>query len=200
MKKMILLSIMIMMTMVANYAQTATEVLDKTAEVVGRKGGAAANFTLSSSKYGTASGSISIKGEKFHASTEKAIVWFDGKTQWTYMKSTQEVNISTPTQAQQMSVNPYTSINIYKTGYTSTVKTEGNNYQVHLVAQNKQRTIQEMYITINKKTYVPSQVKMKQGTTWSTITISGFQAKDQTDATFAFNAKDFPQAEVVDLR
>ena len=116
------------------------------------------------------------------------------------MKSTQEVNISTPTQAQQMSMNPYTFINIYKTGYTSTVKTEGNNYQVHLVAQNKQRTIQEMYITINKKTYVPSQVKMKQGTTWSTITISGFQAKDQTDATFAFNAKDFPQAEVVDLR
>ncbi len=200
MKRLIILLFTAMMTMVASYAQTATQILDKTAAVVGRKGGATANFTLSSSKYGSAKGTISIKGEKFHASTDKAIVWFNGKTQWTYMKSTQEVNISNPTQAQQMSMNPYTFINIYKTGYTSSVKTEGNNYQVHLVAQNKQRTIQEMYITINKKTYVPSQVKMKQGTTWSTITVSGFQAKDQANSTFVFNSKDFPHAEIIDLR
>lgn len=185
---------------VANHAQTATQVLDKTASVVGRKGGATANFTLSSSKYGSATGTIAIKGNKFHARTDNAIVWFNGKTQWTYMKSTNEVNISTPTQAQQMSMNPYTFINIYKTGYTATVKTQGNTYQVHLVAQNKQRTIQEMYITINKQTYVPSQVKMRQGSTWSTIKISGFQAKNQANSTFVFNAKDFPQAEIIDLR
>jgi hypothetical protein len=92
---------MVLMSLVAN-AQNAAEarkILDKTASVVGRKGGASANFTVSSSKVGTVSGSIAIKGNMFHARTPQAIVctW---QHKWSYMKSTNEVNISTPTEAQ----------------------------------------------------------------------------------------------------
>ena len=156
---------------------------------------------MTSGQYGSASGTIHIKGNKFHARTDNGVlVWFNGKTQWSYMKSTQEVNVSTPTQAQQMSMNPYTFINIYKTGYTSTLKTSGNSYVVHLVARNKQRTVQEMYITINRKTYVPSEIKMRQGKSWMNISVSGFQAKNQPNSTFVFNSKDFPQAEIIYLR
>jgi len=182
------------------FAQTAQQVLDKTASIIGNKGGASANFQMSSPKYGTASGTIAIKGNKFHARTPQATVWYNGKTQWTYMKKTNEVNISNPTQAQQMSMNPYTFINIYKTGYTSSLKTVGNNYEVRLVAQNKKRTVQELVLTIDKKKYVPSQIKMRQGSTWSTIKVSNFKSKSVPNSTFVFNSKDFPQAEVVDLR
>ena len=181
-------------------AQTAQQVLDKTAAVIGNKGGASANFQMSSPKYGSASGSIAIKGNKFNARTGQAIVWYNGKTQWTYMKKTNEVNVSTPNQAQQMSMNPYTFINIYKTGYKSTLKTVGSNYEVHLVANNQKRSVAEMYITINKKNHVPSQVKMRQGKTWSTINISGFKSKNIPNSTFTFNSKECPGAEVVDLR
>ena len=155
---------------------------------------------MSSSKYGSASGSIAIKGNKFNARTPQAIVWFDGKTQWSYMKKTNEVNVSKPTQAQQMSMNPYTFINIYKTGYNMSMKTIGKNYEVHLIAHNQKRSIAEMYITISKESYVPSQVKMRQGNNWSTITISNFQAKNIPNSTFVFKRKDFPSAEIVDLR
>lgn len=200
MRKLILLIFASLMA-IGGQAQTAKQVLDKTATVIGRKGGAQANFKMTSGQYGSASGTIHIKGNKFHARTNNGvIVWFNGKTQWSYMKSTQEVNISTPTQAQQMSMNPYTFINIYKTGYNATLKKSGNNYVVRLVAANKRRTVQEMYITINKKTYVPSEVKMRQGNNWMTITVSGFQAKNQPNSTFVFNSKDFPQAEIIDLR
>lgn len=181
-------------------AQTAQQVLDKTAAIVGNKNGASANFKLSSPKYGSTSGSIAIKGNKFNARTPQAIVWYNGKTQWSYMKKTNEVNVTNPTQAQQMSMNPYTFINIYKTGYKSTLKTVGSNYQVHLVANNQKRSVAEMYITINKKTHVPSQVKMRQGSTWSTIDISGFKAKNIANSAFTFNSKEFPKAEVIDLR
>ena len=116
------------------------------------------------------------------------------------MKKTNEVNVSNPTQAQQMSMNPYTFINIYKTGYTSTMKTIGSNYKVRLVAQNKKRTVQELILTIDKKSYIPSQIKMRQGNTWSTITVSNFKAKSISNSTFVFNSKDFPKAEIVDLR
>ncbi len=200
MKKILSLAFVAMMSAGCAMAQTAQQVLDKTAAVIGNKNGASANFSMSSSKYGSTSGSIAIKGNKFNARTSQATVWYDGKTQWTYMKKTNEVNVSHPTQAQQMSMNPYTFINIYKTGYTSTVKTVGNNYEVHLVANNQKRSVAELYITVDKKSYVPSQVKMRQGSSWSTISVSGFKAKSIPNSTFTFNSKEFPSAEVIDLR
>ena len=127
-------------------------------------------------------------------------MWFDGKTQWSYLKSTNEVNITTPTEAKRMKMNPYTFITMYKSGYNMGVKTSGSNYVVHLTAQNKQRSVQELYVTVNKTTYTPVQVRMKEGNTWTTINISNFKAAKLPDSTFTFNAKDYPTAEVIDLR
>ena len=186
-----------------SFAQTgnqAKQILDKTASVLSRKGGASASFQLSNAKMGKVSGTIAIKGNKFHAATPQAIVWFNGKTQWTYLKKTEEVNVTTPTQAQQMMMNPYTFINIYKTGYVMTASTASNSYEVHLKAQNNKRTIQEMYITVDKKTYVPLTVKMRQQKAWTTISISNFKGVNQPASLFVFNSKEFPGAEVVDLR
>ncbi|MBQ7421663.1 MAG: hypothetical protein IJV27_05960 [Prevotella sp.] len=180
-------------------AQTAKQILDKTASIVGRTGGASGNFRMTSPTYGSTSGIIAIKGKKFYANTAEAKVWFDGKTQWAYLKSTDEVSISTPTQAEQMAMNPYTFINIYKTGFKMNMKTISGNYEIHLIAQNKKRTIQEMYITIGKD-YLPKSVKMRQGTSWTNIFISKFLAKDQNDSIFKFNSKDCPNAEIIDLR
>lgn len=203
MKKSIILLAFIALLPLAMNAQNATlakKVLDKTASVIGRKGGAQANFIASNSKMGSVGGTIAIKGNRFYAHTPKATVWFNGKTQWSYMKSTDEVNVSNPTQAQQMQMNPYTFINIYKTGYTMGVTTKGNSYQVHLTAQNKKRSVQEMYITVSKQSYVPSQVRMRQGKSWTTIKVSNFRAKNLPNSMFTFKSKDYPTAEVIDLR
>ena len=87
--------------MALNNASLARTILDIAAKVVGRSGGASASFTMSSASTGTISGTIAVKGRKFNARTQQAIVWFDGKTQWTYMRKNNEVNVSTPTIAQQ---------------------------------------------------------------------------------------------------
>lgn len=196
----ILLMLVLALGVSAQQAAQARKVLDKTAAIVGHKGGATANFKVSSAKVGTATGSISIKGNMFQARAEGAIVWYNGKTQWSYLKSTDEVNVTTPTEAQRMRMNPYTFITMYKQGYTLGMTQQGSNYQVHMVAQNKQRTVQEVYLTISKATYKPSIIKMREGQTWTTITISNFQTKNLSNSLFSFNAKDFPTAEVVDLR
>lgn len=183
----------------SNPAQ-ARAILDKTSKVIGHKSGVSASFTLNNPTTGNVSGTIAVKGGKFNARTPQAIVWFNGKTQWTYMKKNNEVNISTPTQAQQQMMNPYTFINVYKTGYKMSSTTAGGSYEVHLVAQNQKRSIQEMYVTVNSKTYVPSRVKMKHNGRWYTVTISNFSTKKQPDSLFTFNSKDYPSAEVIDLR
>ena len=96
MKRLSIIFMLLVLT-VSISAQNATQarkILDKTASIIGRKGGAVANFSISG-KYGNSSGTIAIKGNKFNAKTPQAIVWYDGKTQWTYMKKNQEVNVST---------------------------------------------------------------------------------------------------------
>lgn len=202
MKRFILATILLVTTVAMN-AQNATKarkVLDKTAAEVSNKGGATANFTLSNKKIGSVNGSLSIKGSMFHAVTDKAIIWYNGKTQWSYLKSTEEVNVNTPTDAQQMKMNPYRFINMYKSGYDLGLTEKGNSYWVHLNAQNKQRSVQEVYILIDAKSYRPSQVRMRQGNEWTTIAIRNFKAKNIPNSTFTFNAKDYPKAEVIDLR
>lgn len=202
MKRIFIFSLLVLMALGVN-AQNATEakkVLDKTAAIVGRKGGAQANFTASNAKIGSQSGTIAIKGNMFQATTPKGIVWYNGKTQWSYLKLTNEVNISTPTEAKRMSMNPYTFISMYKSGYDLGLTKQGNNYVVHMTAQNKKRSVQEVYITINKRSHIPSQVKMRQGNTWTNITVSNFRAVNQPNSKFTFNSKDFPQADVIDLR
>ena len=176
----------------------ARKILDKTASIVGRKCGASASFTIKG-KRGNASGKISIKGNKFTAHTADAIVWFDGKTQWTYMKSSQEVNVSNPTEAQQQAMNPYKFITLYKSGFSMNMKNVASGWQIHLVANNKKRSIKEMYITVGKD-YLPREVKMLQASGWTTIAISGFKASNISDSAFRFNPREFPHAEVIDLR
>ncbi|EFI71442.1 conserved hypothetical protein [Segatella baroniae B14] len=41
---------------------------------------------------------------------------------------------------------------------------------------------------------------MRQNKDWTTISITNFQPKNQPDQIFSFNSKDFPSAEVIDLR
>ncbi|SDZ79195.1 Outer membrane lipoprotein-sorting protein [Segatella bryantii] len=184
----------------AQNAALAKKVIEKTSQVIGRPGGAKANFTVFSKKIGTISGTIAIKGTKFNAKTNKAIVWYNGKTQWSYLKSTNEVNVTTPTQAQRMSMNPYTFINIWKSGFKLGVTTKGQNYILHLISNTSKNSISEMYITVNKSSYSPSAIKMRQNKDWTTISIANFQPKNQPDQIFSFNSKDFPSAEVIDLR
>lgn len=183
----------------ATFAQTAKSVLDKAAAHITVKEGVKANFKMTGSM-GNTSGSILIKGRKFHATTPVATVWFDGKTQWTYMKNNEEVNVSTPTEAQLQAINPYNFINLYKNGYDYTLNKSGRDYIVHLTAISKDKKIKELFITVDKKSYHPTQVKLLQGKKWIVFDITDLKQQNISDSQFRFNAKDFPKAEVIDLR
>jgi len=183
----------------ATFAQTAKSVLDKAAANITVKSGVQAKFKMTGSM-GNTSGTIAIKGRKFHATTPQAIVWFDGKTQWTYMKNNDEVNVTTPTESQLQAINPYNFFNLYKNGYDATLTSSGKDYVVHLTASTKDKKIRELFITVNKSSNTPTQVKLLQGTKWTIFDISDLKKQNVPDSQFRFNAKDFPQAEIIDLR
>ena len=193
------ITIVMLLIAAASYGQTAKQVLDKAAAAVSNKSGVTASFSLKGNQMNE-KGTISIKGKKFHATTSNAIIWFDGKTQWTYVKKNDEVNVSTPNETQLQALNPYNFIYMYKKGYAYTMTQKNGIYEIHLTATDKKRSVQEMYITVNQKTYIPSQIRVKQSKGWNTIDVLNFKNANLSDGTFRFNSKDFPQAEVIDLR
>lgn len=192
--------IMMLLLSVGAQAESAKRILDKAAATVSNPGGVQAHFQMISKQFGSTEGDIAVKGRKFHATTSDATIWFDGKTQWTYMKGNDEVNISNPTEAQLQAINPYNFINIYKKGYKLEAKKVDHFYEVHLIPTDKNRKIQEMYIVVDETSYHPTHVKMKQKDKWSTIVISRLKTASLSDNLFKFNSKDFPQAEIIDLR
>ena len=179
-------------------AQTAKQVLDKAAANVSAKSGAKASFSIKGDQFNT-SGTIAIKGRKFQATTPQATIWFDGKTQWTYLKKNDEVNVANPTESELAAINPYNFIYMYQKDYKYTMEKKNGSFIVHLTGSDK-RGIQEMYLLVNQKTSVPSQIRMRQKKGWTTISISQFKQANLSDGIFRFNSKDFPNAEVIDLR
>ena len=110
------------------------------------------------------------------------------------------MNVTNPNESQLQALNPYNFINLYKKGYDATLNSSGNNHVVHLTATSAERKIRELFITVDKKTYHPTQVKLLQGTKWTVFDISDLKKQNVSDSQFTFNAKDFPKAEIIDLR
>ena len=200
MKRIVIALVLVVCTSVCAFGQSAKSVLDKCAAKISAKSGVTADFIMTSAQYGDANGSISVKGEKFMATTAAATMWFDGKTLWTYMARNNEVNVTTPTEAQLQALNPYNFIGMYKKGFNYTMTKAASSYTVHLTATDAKRKVQELFITVDNKSYIPSEVKMRQGTKWTTFTITNFKATKLDDAIFRFNSREFPSAEVIDLR
>jgi outer membrane lipoprotein-sorting protein len=116
------------------------------------------------------------------------------------VKKNDEVNVSTPTEAQLQAINPYNFINLYKKGYDCTLNKSGKDYVVHLTSNTGNKNIRELFVTINKTTYQPTQVKLLRDKKWTIFDITELKKQSVADSQFRFNAKDFPQAEIIDLR
>lgn len=187
----------------------AKSILDKTASLLKTKSLSASfiaeSFTGSNLK-GKTEGILYMKGNKFHVKTDDAIMWFDGKTQWTYVRQNEEVNINTPSRSELQQINPYAFISMYSSGFNYKKLSDTNLhsqkcYVIRLTAQTKAQQIQELTLYIDKS-YRLLKVNIKQGRNSTTvINVSNYSfSKNFSDATFRFNKRDFPQAEVIDLR
>lgn len=195
MKKLITI-LLALFTLTAS-AQTAKQVLDKTAALCS-KGAVQIKFNMR----GQGSGTLVAQGNKFTLQSSAASIWFDGKTEWSLVSGSGEVNVLEPTAKEIASMNPMNFINLYKSGYKSTLKTVGNDYEVHLTATQSSKPIKEAYVYVNKNSYRPTIIKLRTNSKdWIVLTVSSFtQLGTKPDSYFRFNTKDHPKTRVVDLR
>lgn len=192
------------------HAQSARSILDKTAEKLRSCGGIKANFEATQFKgtnaSGTTSGTIYVQSGKFKITTSDMTTWFDGRTQWTMLSGSNEVNVSNPTQAELQQLNPYAFLDLYKGGYTLSTKSatyQGKNCQeVRMTAQSNANSIQTMIATIDPHSNMPLSVRIKDNRgNWVRIRIRSISTQQHFDSDlFRFDQKAHPGIEVIDLR
>lgn len=193
-------------------AQNARSILDKASETYTNAGGVTVSFTLDAKdpKAKTTysyDGKAYMKGDKFKIEIPDAITWFDGITQWVYVKDTEEVNISNPTGEELQGISPSVLFSIYKKGYNLSHKGEKREggktlQQVELTPQKKGADITKILAEIDKATNIFYRITLtdKAGIQ-NMLTIKNYQAGSSIpETTFTFNKKDYPRAEIVDLR
>ena len=212
--KQIIISIWIALLTLPVFAQQqmqAKVVLDKTAATFEKAGGIRAGFNVTvfnkGRMAGQSTGVIELRGEKFVLKTDDGTTWFDGKTQWSYLAGSDEVNISNPTGVELQSLNPYALLQIYRHGFSyklGTLKNFGGKsiYEVVLTATDKKRDLSRIVLYVSKDTYQPLFILMEQrDKSRSEITVTSYQAGlKYADSMFVFDKKLYPHAEVIDLR
>lgn len=190
----------------------AKAVLDKTAESFRKAGGVKADFIVKTVTNGLAeggeSGTIQLKGEKFVLKTSDMVTWFDGKTQWSYVAKNDEVNVSNPTQEELQQINPYTFLYIYQKGFSyklGAAKTFRGKavWEVILTAKDSKQELERITLYVTKDAYEPLYILLQQRgqQTRSEITVTNYLThQNYADTVFTFDRKQYPSAEVIDLR
>lgn len=189
----------------------AKSILDKASSTFIKDSGVKAEFNLQVSEQGRpkgqTDGTICIKGEKFMMDTPESITWFDGKTQWSYVVTSGEVNISNPTREELQTINPYLLLSTYKKGFTyelGKAKTFRNKpiYEVTLTPVTAKNGISFVTLYIDKQTFHPLFIEVMQDNgSLSKITITAYHIKQVfSDKMFIFDKKKYPDVEEIDLR
>lgn len=190
----------------------AKEILDKTTAMLADNWGIKAEFTLQVGSQGgqqsALAGTICFVDDKFMLETPGGTTWFDGKTQWSYVYSSEEVNISEPTPEELQSINPYQLLNTYKEGYDYRMGSEQTYqnkkvYEVILTPHAESgSTFNQVTLYIQQNNFQPLYIEIAEGNGNAThIIITDYKLKQKFPTEmFVFNNSLYPEAEMNDLR
>ena len=101
----------------------------------------------------SSSGSFTLKGTKFILEMEALKLWFDGKTQWSYVQQNNEVSITEPSEKELAETNPMAILSGFKSKclirFSSKTKSE-QNYCLEMVPKLKNKDLVKIEVQVNK--------------------------------------------------
>lgn len=195
----------------AQNGKKAIQILDQASKNFIEAGGVKAIFDLTITDFDGATsninGKIFLKGRKFRISIEEMTAWFDGNNQWVFLKNTNEVNVSTPSEEELLTVNPINIFELYKHGFTGKYmgkKKEKGGYNeiIELIPPKKYNKLKNIAIYFNRKTLQPKKILIRnKDDSGTSVYISDYKTGiNFADTTFRFNPDNFPDTEIIDLR
>lgn len=202
-KKMILTLLTAIVTMALNAANNPAETqLAKTASALRSAKSLTAQFAATTPD-GSGFGTLVMAGDKFKMSTDDMTIWYDGRNQWTMMKSAGECNLTEPTAEELQEVNPLAVIDRFRSNYkASLLQSAAKVWKIRLTSRSPKAEIRTADLTIDPRTNLPKSIVM---TTRSGQKISISVSSVKTGSalplsTFKFDNKKFPTIELIDLR
>lgn len=194
-------------------AATAKEdpktILDTAVDRLENAGGIRGQFTITqfdgTKEAGTTHGHISMQGERYTLTTPEHVTWYDGQTQWTWLKSSNEVNVTKPTQTELRKSSPAALMVAYRNGYKLSVKKSklrGKNvWEVTMTAISSKSRPERVVIDIAQDDYTPMCLRARNDGNWTRFAIHEYATKQTfNDDDFRFKKDNYPTAEVIDLR
>jgi outer membrane lipoprotein-sorting protein len=178
----------------------AREVLDKTASVLKTGSGVKADFD------GSMQGTLKMRGAKFYLKANGMESWYDGKTQWSYLKNAEEVSISTPTLEEAQTTNPYLLLSSYQTGYDyeygGTLIFRSRNVHKVVLTPDQASSVRRITLYVATYDYQPAYIKVEdtRGKSVEMYVTTYNKGQNYTITTFRFDPKKYPNAEIVDMR
>lgn len=191
----------------------AKQILDRASAKIKAFKAIQASFTLNlqdgqGNSQGTKKGTILMKGSKYKVDITGQEIYNDGKTNWTYDKSSNEVTITKPdpssnslTSPQKLFTNFYDKDFLYKVNGEQ--KLGGKTVQeIEMTPIDKTRNFHKIYLYIDKKSNMVTSLKIldKNGNRYI-YTINSLNGKASiSDASFTFDKTKYPGVDEVDLR
>lgn len=219
MKKVFLLSLIALVTFTYCIAQTNADVdkkakgiLKKVSEKFRKYKSLKATFIITIENQTDKSsdiqkGTISLKGDKYRLHVADQDIISDGKTVWTYMKDANEIQVNNASKDTN-AITPANFLTLYEKGFLfkfiGEEKEKGMVYQlVELIPVDpKKKSVVKVKLKISKKDQMIQQARLidKNGMI-ITYKVEKFSPDSASaDSLFNFNVKNYPGAEVIDLR
>lgn len=152
-------------------------------------------------------GKIYIKGNKYKIDLSSSTIFNDSKTQWTYMKDPNEVNITTPDPNDDSSLNPAKIFTIYEKGYKIRYineKFERNRqlYEIELYPIDLKKDFTKITLMIDKQKMQLFSMKRfgKDGSDYYIEVLKMDTDKEMADGMFTFDKTKYPKVEINDMR
>lgn len=149
-------------------------------------------------------GKTTLKADKFLLDMDDLTVWFDGKTQWAYMKNMDEVNITEPDAEELAQTNPVTIITAFKSisNINFSKTKDAVNHLIEFTPKAKNADFNSILIALNKQNKQAKfiRIEYKNGMKNELIFTNYKQSKGISDSIFKFDASKAKGAYVNDLR
>jgi outer membrane lipoprotein carrier protein len=147
-------------------------------------------------------GTLISKGDKYKLTAAGQDVISDGKTVWTYLKDTKEVQINNVGEDDD-SFTPTKLLSGYNKDYKSKfIEEKGNDQLIELYPLKKGKSFTKVQLTIDKTKKQISKFIIfdRSGSTFSYIVDKFVTDQPIADTVFTFNKAEHPGVEINDMR
>lgn len=187
---------------VARAADPGNDIMKRCADKFKTAPSVTVDFAIAHSA-GEDRGTLTMCKDLFKIVTPAMSIWFDGRTQWSYLKSNNEVNITEPTGEELMESNPFELISSFASHFNCRAMASSTSADiVELTPKTNDMAISSAKITISKSTGWPTaMVIVFDGGNTSSVSIRSVKVGPAlSKKQFIFDKTTLPGVEVVDLR